>query len=134
MKDEFALANHKQSERGQSTIEFALTIGFVLVLLVGFVDLGRAIYAFAVISEAAQEGARFAVTAPSNSTGIQNAARSKAIGLSSTNLTVTTSFSDGRVSVTVGYTFRTVTPLLSQVIGRNGVIQLSNTARMIVDQ
>jgi hypothetical protein len=47
----------KKSERGQSLSEFAISLVFLLTLLSGVVDLGRAFFAYIIIRDAAQEGA-----------------------------------------------------------------------------
>lgn len=131
----FSGISPRRSERGQSTIEFALSIGFLMLLLMAFFDMGRAVYAYGVVAEAAQEGARYAVTAPTDTNGILNKARSYAVGLTPAQLTVTASFpSTSQVDVQVTYQFRPVTPMISQVVGGSGFIQLSNTARMLVER
>lgn len=49
---------------GQSLAEFALVLPLVLLLVLGFLDLGRAIYYYSAISNAAREGARYASVHP----------------------------------------------------------------------
>lgn len=44
--------------RGQSLVEFALVLPVLLVILLGVVDLGRAIYYYNTLSNLAREGAR----------------------------------------------------------------------------
>jgi hypothetical protein len=46
---------------GQALIEFALVIPIFLVILIGMVDVGRAIWANNALANAAREGARYAV-------------------------------------------------------------------------
>ena len=46
--------------RGQSLVEMALTLPALLLLILGFVDLGRAVYYYAALGNAVREGARFA--------------------------------------------------------------------------
>src|SRR5688572_17121227 len=47
--------------RGQALVEFALIIPLFLLLLVGIFDLGRAVFAFNTLTNAAREGARIAI-------------------------------------------------------------------------
>lgn len=54
----------KKSEKGQSLTEFALVLVFLLALLAGVFDLGRAFFAYIIIRDAAQEGAIFGAIAP----------------------------------------------------------------------
>jgi hypothetical protein len=50
-----------QHARGQGLVEFALVIPIVLLLMVVFIDLGRAIYMQSALSNAVREGARYAI-------------------------------------------------------------------------
>ncbi len=52
------------SERGQATLEAALTFPVLIIVLLGIFDLGRAILAYSTISNAAREGARFGIIHP----------------------------------------------------------------------
>lgn len=58
------LTSIKKSEKGQSLTEFALVMVFLLSLLAGVFDLGRAFFAYIIIRDAAQEGAVFGAIAP----------------------------------------------------------------------
>jgi Flp pilus assembly protein TadG len=55
----------KQKELGQSMVELALTLTILLVLLAGTVDLGRALFTWLEMRDAAQEGASYASICPS---------------------------------------------------------------------
>ncbi|HSO93938.1 MAG TPA: TadE/TadG family type IV pilus assembly protein, partial [Candidatus Dormibacteraeota bacterium] len=46
---------------GQSMVEFAILAPIFFLLLLGTIDLGRAVYTYNAISEAAREGARAAI-------------------------------------------------------------------------
>lgn len=48
-----------KSERGQSLVEFALSLPVLLLLLTGLLDLGRAYYTYIALEEAAAEAALF---------------------------------------------------------------------------
>jgi Flp pilus assembly protein TadG len=52
------------SERGQSLVEFAISLTFILILLAGVVDFGRAFFTFVELRDAAQEGALYGSTSP----------------------------------------------------------------------
>lgn len=57
------------SRRGQALVEFALTLPVLILLLVGIIDFGRAVWAVSVVSNAAREAARYAIVhggSPSN--------------------------------------------------------------------
>jgi Flp pilus assembly protein TadG len=56
-------------ERGQALVEFSLSIVIFLVLMMAIVDLGRGIYMFNGVSEAAREIARVASVSPGTTFG-----------------------------------------------------------------
>jgi Flp pilus assembly protein TadG len=56
-----ALDLHRRPARGQGLVEFALVLPLILLLIMGFVDFGRAIYAYNAVSNAAREGSRAAI-------------------------------------------------------------------------
>lgn len=64
-----------RSEAGQSLVELVIGISFILVLLAGIVDLGRAFISFQALREAAQEGAMYASIHPTDAAGIAARAR-----------------------------------------------------------
>jgi Flp pilus assembly protein TadG len=51
--------NHKR--RGQAAVEFALTIVFVMLLIVAAIELTVMIYTYSVLADAAKEGVRYAI-------------------------------------------------------------------------
>ena len=51
----------RPKERGQGLVEFALVFPVFILLLFGILDLGRAVYAYNTIGDAAREGARVAI-------------------------------------------------------------------------
>lgn len=62
-------ALRRRQERGQALVEFSLTIIIFLVLLMGIIDLGRGIYMYNGVSEAAREIARVASVHPGTTFG-----------------------------------------------------------------
>ena len=67
-----AMKNTKPS--GQSLIEFALTMPLLLLLVMGVFDLGRSIYYYSAVHNAAREGARFGAVNHCDIAGIKNQA------------------------------------------------------------
>lgn len=63
---------HHKSERGQSLMELAISATFILLLLSGVVDLGRAFFTYMALRDAAQEGALYGSIEPGDVTGIEN--------------------------------------------------------------
>src|SRR4051812_38686345 len=62
-----AVRRRSNRGRGQAVSEFALVFPLFLLLVLVVVDLARAIYVYAVISDAAREGARYAIVHGSES-------------------------------------------------------------------
>lgn len=125
-----------RSESGQSMVELAVSVTFLLILVAGAIDLGRMFFTYTALREAAQEGATFATLAPYDTVGIEVRARdssNKPIDLTDvSSVHVNTEFSgdrcsgvhmvDGRavsnsVTVTVTYDFDLSMPLIGAFIG-----------------
>lgn len=55
-------ARHRRDggARGQSLVEFALVLPIILLVIVGFFEIGRAVFAYNTIANAARQGARVA--------------------------------------------------------------------------
>jgi Flp pilus assembly protein TadG len=51
----------RQRTRGQALVEFALVLPIFILILVGIFDLGRAVYAFNTVNNAAREAVRLAI-------------------------------------------------------------------------
>lgn len=51
----------RSTQRGQSLAEFALVLPIIMLMIFGILDLGRAVYAYNTLSEAARQGARLAI-------------------------------------------------------------------------
>lgn len=83
-------ALRRDRTRGQAMVEFALVLPIFVLLLVGMMDFGFALYSRMSVINAAREGARAAITAP-NPTQIpvlvQSAVTSSANGLAVTTTT-----------------------------------------------
>lgn len=50
-----------RADRGQSLVEFALVIPIIILLVVGFFEIGRAVFAYNTIANAARQAVRVAV-------------------------------------------------------------------------
>lgn len=58
-----ASEQYTHGEKGQSLVELAISIMFLLLLIAGIVDLGRAFFTYIALRDAAQEGAAYASVA-----------------------------------------------------------------------
>jgi hypothetical protein len=111
--------------RGQGLAEFALVFPLFILLLMGMVDLGRAVYAYNSITNAAREAARLAIVNQDTSSIEQRAEdMTSAIDVSTT---VTIEQPDGSecdplaigciVTVEVETGYQPITPVFGSVIG-----------------
>jgi hypothetical protein len=55
-----------RSERGQSLVELAVSLLFLLILLAGIIDMGRAVLAYFVLQDAAEEGMVYGTSFPTD--------------------------------------------------------------------
>jgi hypothetical protein len=69
-----------RKEHGESLVEFSIGITFLLILLAGILDFGRAYFSYIALQDAAQEGASYASIAPGDVSGIRNRVRATSTG------------------------------------------------------
>ncbi len=140
------IINDRPARLGQSLVETALLLPILLLLSVVTIDLARGIYYYSVIYNAAREGTRFAIvvqqpynTTTLDKTGIEAAARDKAIGLDQSNLTIDirNQIISDTIKVDVIYCFNLVTPLAEKFINsncKNGGINLKTSSTMTIER
>ena len=63
-------------ERAQAMVEFALILPMLLLLLIGIMDFGRALFVYSEVSNASREAVRYAAVNPADCVEIANRARS----------------------------------------------------------
>lgn len=68
-------------ESGQGLVEFTLGITFMLILLAGAIDLGRAYFTYIALLDASQEGASYASFEPADVNGIRSHVRASSTGM-----------------------------------------------------
>lgn len=129
------MAADSRRERGAVTVETALVTIFLLILVTGIIDLGRAIFNDISIQDAAQEGAFYGAFEENVTIeGIEEraAASTSSPVLSSDDVTAVCSpltkskVDGGRVEVTVTYQLDLVTPFVGEWLG--GSLTLHKTA------
>lgn len=153
----------RRFNRGQSLVELALLLPAFLFLTLIVFDLGRGIYYYSVVYNAAREGARFAIVIQcprdqackntlktADSTGsILETAENLAVGLgtNNSNFFVVPQFygvDNAEIRVTVGYIFKLVTPLANLIPSNgqycgslhmnNGEFCLTSTSTMSIER
>jgi len=124
----------KQQFRAQTLVEFALIFPIALFLILGFFDIGRAIFNFAALSNSVREATRYAIV---NKEAISAAAMAEgypalkqkvydySFGLPASDIIVTVSIDTikdptgtvdirDKISITATYKFVPVTPGIKQ--------------------
>jgi Flp pilus assembly protein TadG len=111
------------SERGQSMVELAITITFLMILLAGTIDLGHAFFVWQEMRDAAQEGAAYGSICPEN--GSEAIKRARANLVDSSNFTVdfdAEGISPGQtITVTIETDLPINMPFLGTVLGSNTI-------------
>ena len=113
--------------RGQATVEFALTIPVVLLLILGLVDLGRLMWAYESLAHAVREGTRYAIvhgsasSHPADQVAIRNVVVQMAPPLEPDGITVLVTWNPSnapgsQVTVEGRYTFHPATVFFAQGI------------------
>lgn len=140
----------RRREGGQSLVEFALLLPVLLVILLGLLDFGRAVFAYNSVSEAARNGSRVAIVnqtlgdiclvAASRAAGLGLPTTCAANGNPGTQGVWVTNAATGtatsctalncRQSVKVTYQFRAITPVIGAILGP---INLSSTSIVPVE-
>jgi Flp pilus assembly protein TadG len=89
-----------RGEEGTSVVEFALVAPVLFLLLVGILDLGRAVNAYVTVSNAAREGSHYAILHPTAApSAIASAVRERVVPLNPCLVSVTTSYYNGTAFV-----------------------------------
>jgi len=103
--------SRRLDNRGQATIEFVLSLGLLLLMLVAALDFGRAFFGYIAIVNASREGARSGVVTL-NPASIEPAVRQEIQGNNLAPALVTVTYNWGgsgqALAVTVSYRFDTI--------------------------
>ncbi len=125
----------KKQPRGQSLVELAISLTVILLLLLGAVDFGIALYQYVAIRDAAAEGAIYGSFQPTQVDGmkfraIESASDVTPLTASDVNVVINGLNCQGSVdsssppySVTVAITFdhALIFPMVSTMIGTNTI-------------
>ena len=78
LKFQFAIKRltHRPRQRAQAMVEFALILPLLLLLVVAIIDLGRALFVYSQVSNAAREAVRYGTVDAINCGEVENRARS----------------------------------------------------------
>jgi Flp pilus assembly protein TadG len=117
--------------RGQSLVEFALVFPIVLLVMLGILDFGRAIFAFNSVSNAARTAIRVAIV-DQNPAVVEAAALSETVAVSPVVVDQEACTAIGCVyQVTVRHQYAPATPVIGSIVGP---IEVSSSSRMPVER
>jgi hypothetical protein len=123
-------------------VEMALLLPLILAISLVAIDLGRGIYYYSLMYNAAREAARYGIVnqQPTNSNpidtlGMLDAAKSKAIGLELDKVVFPRSrppsINGNLLTVVIEYKFRLITPFYKWFTGRTEFIVRSSSTMLI---
>ncbi len=125
-----------RGRRGQATLELALTITMLMLFLMAIFDLGRAVFYYSDLCQAAREGSRYAALLPPNQRDVEvvkmHAQQASLIQVPTSSITVT--YSTGHplsAEVEMTYRYRPITPLIAAITGQNGFVLWAISAVLI---
>ena len=128
-------------------VEFAFFFIAFLVVSIGLMELGRAVWTYVTLSHAARAGGRYAIVhgasnpIPVSGTSVTQFVKNNAVGLNDSNLSVAVSYDSGTpgdtapnvqgnvVQIRVQYPFQFVS---GGLIVPQATIQMASTTRMVV--
>ena len=122
-----------RSDHGQGLIEFAIILPILLLLLMVIFDVGRSVYTYSVVHNAAREGARSGIIYPYDPNRAIAVARHLTTGLDPdpARLIITPISTTDTFEMQVSYTFTAATPYLGRLTGSpTNTITLVGRSRM----
>ncbi len=128
----------RSNTKGQALVEFALVVPVLLLVTMGIFDLGFAIYAQNMVSNAAVEGARTGILISKQDSDIIARVHASAPSLSNLQVTInplgprTISNFNTPITVTVTYTYTPITPIIGQIVTGSG-LPLKASATMNIE-
>jgi Flp pilus assembly protein TadG len=138
-------AGKRERSRGQGLVEFALIFPILILVIVAVFDVGRLVFAYNTITNAAREATRFGIV-DQTATLIQGEAINQGTSLGLTNADVVVEFCnpitnvctttkptnlDALVKVRVSYAWRAITPIIGNLIGPKTI---TADSRMVIER
>ncbi len=143
----------KPASAGQSLVEFALVLPVLMLMMLGILDLGRAVYAYSTISNSAREAARLAIVDQTQGVNCaiqtvecEAAEHAANLGIAPDDVEVAFRRPDDPndpsntcnpreincvAVVTVPYDYTAATPLIGNLVG---TIEMSSTAMLPIER
>ena len=135
------VASDRRCERGQSLVELALVLPFMLLILFGIVDLGRVFNAYIVITNASREGALYgSFHPPKDAVAVElikdrvlTEASGSGVALDRSLIQVAAAgtAAGSPVTVTVAYPFSAVSTIMESFFSGSTLMLQANTVMVI---
>ena len=133
-------AHHRRNQHGAAIVELALVFLLFLVVVIGMLEFGRAMWTYATITHASRQAARYAMVKGEAVGAVTQAQITTKVkdfvtGLDTSQITVNTTFNPdpiergGFIEIEVSYPFRLMT---SPIIVAQGTIPMSSSTRFMV--
>lgn len=125
-----------KKKKGQATVEIALMLPILVLLLCGITDFGRILFAANNINMVSQEAARYASFNKTNDEVKALAVNNCSLSDKETKLIVTTTpdnaprKSGTNVTVTISYDVDYITPLMQSILGKPFTVKAFSTIRV----
>jgi Flp pilus assembly protein TadG len=129
-----------RDNRGQELVEYALTLPILLLLVLGIMEFGVAIFAYNTVANAAREGARVGAVLDGEFDEVMRdqiedavIARTGGLILTDNNIAITETVvysPETSIRVTVNYTHTLITGLIMRAAGGDAQLQLRSEASM----
>ena len=124
-----------RSEKGQEVVEFALVIPLLFLLLFGIIDFSNIIFSYDTISNATREGARYGIIHPTDTSGIELAARRLTTGLDSTALHFAITYpGNDTIRVAATYDVSLITGFVIDIAGGSPTLRLDSVSTMQIEK
>jgi Flp pilus assembly protein TadG len=126
-----------KKNRGQSLVEFGLSLPIILLAIFLFLDLGRAVYYYSAVTNAVREGARYSIIHRQDAdyeTQLVSIVSNYSVAVAIDPATITYTDSDDleQITISASYEFNPVTPLLAQVLGEGNTITIQSSSTMLL--
>jgi Flp pilus assembly protein TadG len=135
----------RRSSRGQSLVEFALIFPILILVIVAVFDVGRLVFAYNTITNAAREATRFGIVDQTDTLiKAEAVSQSTSLGIPAANVVVdfcnpitsvcTTTRPtnlDALVRVRVSYSWTAITPIIGNLIGPKTI---TADSRMVIER
>ena len=127
-------------ERGAETLEFALSLVLILLLVLGIMEFGRFVYAYNILAGATREATRYAIVhgsksgTPATAADITAQVRHWAVGLDPNALTVSTTWTPANTpgsTVQVQTSYRLV-PVATLILANP--ITIGSRSQLVISQ